>query len=59
MTEPTKDTKDTMGFSQWSWLLCRRADFTAKLWPSNRQELYDSGLTVDEAMLKTYPDWKP
>jgi len=40
-------------------LLCRRADFTAKIWPGNRQELYESGLTVDEAMLKTYPEWKP
>jgi hypothetical protein len=52
-------SKADTGFDRWNWLLCRRADFTAKIWPGNRQELYESGLTVDEAMLKTYPEWKP
>jgi hypothetical protein len=52
-------TKETMPFDRWNWLLCRRADFSARLWPTNRSEMYEEGLTITQAMLKAYPDWSP
>jgi hypothetical protein len=52
-------SKDNADFSKWNYYLCRRADFTGKLWPSNRASLYEQGLTVDEAMHQTYPEWRP
>ena len=56
---PWNLNKATASPNEWEWHLCRRADFTCKLWPGNRQALYERGLTVDEAMRETYPDWCP
>lgn len=54
-------TKADVPYMRWWWIVCRRCDFSGRLWPSRELcvEMYDAGLTVTEAMLKAYPDWSP
>lgn len=56
---PWEQTKNTIAYNDWNWLLCRRADLAGRLWPGNREDLYLSGATIDEAMQRTYPEWRP
>lgn len=47
-------TKTTMEFAEWAWWARRKADLSAKLWPTEEQLLrsYEAGETITEATIQ-------